>query len=502
MTLADKIESMRGNLSVAYTKPSVEKQALLVENLKDNQSALDYLKVTRNLNQDTIDYFKLGYDIDKNAISIPVYKRGELINIRYRYIEPDKKVKYTQEKGCEVWLYHEQGLDTAKTKGGTLIVEGEFDLMSVWQAGIKNVVSPASGKESYGIWLELLDQIPKVYIAYDNDTPGRKAGMEMAERIGTDKSFELIYPEGIKDANDYFKQFAIEDYKKLIKEARPYYKYTFSGVADIISQLREKKEELLKLKTVPFIEFEEDWLVMLSGTSNIGKTSYALNIASELIDRKIPTLVLPYERGTKSVGKRFLQVRYKKTPGDFDYLNDEQWKELIEDAVDSPIYFSVPKIEETKEVIRKAKRLFNTKVVIVDHLNYLVRQSQQNENTETSRTLQEFKSLAQELGIIFIVVHHIRKPAVMGVGNKKPQMEDLKGSSSTYQDPEAVIMLSSPDKGQVEIDIVKNKGSMGSKIFPFNYSSGVIDFSREITDGVQVMSQDEGQKWFDNLPRQ
>ena len=83
-----------------------------------------------------------------------------------------RNLKYTQEKGCEVWIYNEDGISRGQSKGGVLITEGEFDCMSAWQAGFKNVISPASGKDSYGVWIELLDSIPKVYIAYDNDKAG------------------------------------------------------------------------------------------------------------------------------------------------------------------------------------------------------------------------------------------------------------------------------------------------------------------------------------------
>ncbi len=302
--LSEKIQSIKEFANGSYIKPPSEKVDSFCKALISTPHALDYLNITRGINKETIDNFKLGYDASKNAISIPVYKRGELINIRYRFIEPKDKIKYTQEKGCEVWIYNEDGIAKGQSKGGILITEGEFDLMSCWQAGFKNVVSPASGKDSYGIWLELLDTIPKVYIAYDNDKPGKKASIELAERVGTEKSFEILYPEGIKDANDYFREYDSEAYKNLIRNARPYYKYKFSTVNDIIGSMMEKNDNVLKLKTIPFVEFEDDWMIIVSGDSNVGKTSMVMNVANELINKDIPTLILPFERGVKTVGKR------------------------------------------------------------------------------------------------------------------------------------------------------------------------------------------------------
>lgn len=471
--LASKIQSFKDTMGGTFIKPPKEKVDKFIQALKINSEALDYLKIKRNLSDETIAHFNLGYDSEKNAIAIPEYKRGELVNIKYRHLSDDAKGRYSQEKGGEVWVFNEKGIDLGQEKGGILIVEGQFDAMSAWQAGFKNVVSVSSGATSYSPWIDLLDNIPKVYIAFDNDKTGKSSAIDMAERIGTDKSFEIVYPEGIKDANDYFKSYTNTQYRELIAKAPAFYKYKFSGVTDVIESLRLKKDNLTKLESVPFIEFEEDWMVILSGTSNIGKTSYAMNIAKELTNKDIPTLVMPFERGIRTVGKRFLQVKFDKTQSQLDALDDSEWDKMIPEVLETPLYFSVPKREEIRDIVARAKKIFGVKFIIVDHLDYLVRKSTENHNVETSNTLQEFKALAQEFQIVFIIVHHIRKQD-NAVNIKKPKMEDLKGSSSVYQDPEAVIMLSSPEKDQLEIDIVKNKGEMGSRIFAFNVATGVL----------------------------
>lgn len=484
MTLESKIQSIKDTLQGSYVKPLQSTVDKYIADLADTTSARDYLQITRGLNAETLEFFKIGYCAEKNAISIPVYKRGELINIRYRHLNPDAPAKYTQEKGCEVWLYNEDGIAKGQAKKGVLITEGEFDCMSAWQAGFKNVVSPASGKDSYGVWLELLDTIPKVYIAYDNDRPGKSASLDLAERVGTDKSFEVLYPDGIKDANDYFKEYDAEAYKGLLRNARPYYKYKYAGVTDVIESLRLKEKNYLQLSCIPFVKFKEDWLTVISGVQNIGKTSVVMNIANELADKGIPCLVLPIERGIKAVGERFLQVRYNKTEEELDAFKDGDWDKVIPDVVGLPIYFSMPSVAEVEPIVAKAKRLFNTKVVIVDHLDLLVRKSDpKNINTEMSTVIQNFKKSAQEHGIIYIVVHHIKKQEGAGAVPKKPKIEDLKGSSAVYQDPEAVIMLSEPEKGQLEVDILKNKGQMGSRIFYFNLSTGKIGEDITLQEG-------------------
>jgi hypothetical protein len=494
----DKIQSLRNTIGGNYSKPKVSDMAMFRSHLSEYSIAMDYLHINRNLSDETIKSFMIGYDYYRNNIAMPESKNGELVNIGYRSLEQDPKIKYQKERGCENWIFNERALEIAKKKQGILIVSNQFDCMSAWQAGFENVVSVPVGKGSYGEWIELFDTIPKVYIAFENTKQSKKFALDLAERIGTDKSYEVIFPEDIVDCNHFFKQHDSNEFKDLIREARPFYKYKFQGLRDVIDSIKEKTENVLKIKCIPFVEFEQDWLTILSGSSNIGKTSIGLNIASELAERGIPNLVLPFERGIRTVGKRFLQVHLHKAQGELDAMADSDWDKVLPDLVDLPLYFSVPSREEIKDTVAKAKKLFNIKVIIVDHLDYLVRKSNDNHNVETSNTLQEFKSLAQEHNIIFIIIHHIKKQEGVGGVTKKPKMEDLKGSSSIYQDPEAVIMLSSPDKGQLEVDIVKNKGAMGSRIFEFNLATGVV--GKDITDIPSLMTAEvRAQKGFESF---
>lgn len=448
-----------------------------VKSLSDNlflkDEAIDYLTNTRNLSLDTIKNFRLGYHEEKDSISIPCYRRGEVVAIKYRSLGEDSENRYSYEKGGQNWIYNEDGLDVGREKGYVAIVEGEFDCMSAWQAGVKNVASPASGKDSYGAWIELLDTIPKIYIAYDNDEGGREASLKMSERLGTDKCFEIKYPDGIKDANEYFKKYSVDEFKAIAKKATPFYKYEFKGMGEIIDSLRFKQDETIQLKCIPKVKFEKDWVCILSGVSNVGKTSFVLNIADELTKRNIPTLILPFERGIESVGKRFLQVKFDKTVDQFGFLDNEEWDKIIKICADTPAYFALPQRKEIVSTIVKSKRLFDTRVVIIDHLDYIIRNVQGNKEQAIADTLQALKRIAEENKILFIIVTHIRKiEGGHAMIKRKPTMEDLKGSSSLYQDPEVVVMLTRPEEDKVEVNVLKNKGDMGDATFGFKHSTG------------------------------
>lgn len=469
------IQSLRETFNKSYTRPDISKVAQFEKALKDNPTALDYLHTKRGLTDETILHFHLGYSVGYDAISIPVFKDNELVNIKYRFLNPKEPnyTKYTGEKDAETWVYNDAGIKLGVKKGRVLIVEGEFDLMCAWQSGIHNVISPASGKSSYGVWIELLDKIPKVYVAYDNDRGGKETALEMAERIGTDKCFDVKYPDGVKDANEYILSHTPEEFRALINHSRPYYTRQFKGITDIIDSLRNKRDDALGIPFMPKVEIEKDWLIVVSGKSNVGKTSWALNVTEFLAQKNIPTLFMPFERGIESVGKRLLQVMFNKTIAEFRELGESEWDGMLSKCINLPVYFALPKKTDIIETIVKAHRLFGTKVVIVDHLDYIVRHTTGSKEAEIGQTLQELKRVAEDNGIIMLIITHIRK--IDNAGSllaKKPNIEDLKGSASLYQDPECVIMLDGDGKLTMKVDVVKNKGEMQSQEFMFNESTG------------------------------
>lgn len=466
-----KIQSLEDTLNVK--KKEID-ESLIVKYQEDlGEVGLNYLQTERGLSLDTIRHFKLGYDSKRNAIAIPLYKRGSLVAIKYRFIEEKDGKRYDYEKGGQNWIYNEDGIDYARKSGGIVMVEGEFDCMSVWQSGIRNVVSPASGKDSYGVWIEQLDTIPKIIIAYDNDEGGKSTAIKMSERLGTAKCYEVVYPDNVVDANDYFKKYNIENFRDLAKNASPFYKYEFKGIGDIIDSLRKKQDELIILNCVPNVKFEKDCLAVVSGQTNVGKSSYVMNMADELTRKGIPTLFLPFERGIEALGKRFLQVKFNKTMDEFSHLDTREWDEIIRDCIETPIYFALPKRGEIIPTIVKSKRLFDTRVVIVDHLDYMIRNVSGNKEAEIANTLQALKRVAEENKIIMIIVTHIRKvESGRGMLKRDPTMEDLKGSSSLSQDPEVVIMLTKPDEGVMRVAVLKNKGDMETKDYSFNWHSG------------------------------
>lgn len=489
MDITDKIRSLRESVGVKYVRPDPKKVDFFIENLFNTRhpQALEYLTSLRGLTHETIKHFKLGYDIERGAIAIPIFKGNELINFKYRYLESggEKSGRYTSERDAETWVFNEDAIEDGKRKGGILIVEGEIDCMSAWQMGIKNVVAPSAGAQSYGPWLEQIDKIKRIYIAFDNDDAGKKAGENMAERLGSERCYRVVWPD--KDANDFLLRHPQDDIKDLIKEAKPFIASQFKSLGDVIKSLRESNNDTFVSRFIPSVDFQRGWMAIISGRSNVGKTSYVLNIASEFTSRGIACLVLPYERGIDSVGQRFLGLMAEKSLKEMTNYKDTEWDELSIRAAERPLYFALPDKKDASDFILKAKRFFNTEVVIIDHLDYMIRQVDGNKGDAIADTLQRLKRVAEDNGIILLIVSHIRKIEAAGTfiaRSRRPNIEDLKGSSSLYQDPEVVVMLSETlNDDEILVDVVKNKGNMTDKTFHIDRATGVFS-NREPINGI------------------
>jgi len=490
--ITEKIKSLRETVGVEYKRPEFSKVVQFQEALKGSEVAQKYLH-DRGLTDTTIQHFGLGYDSERSAISIPVYKSGQLINIKYRFLDSDRG-KYGSESGAETWMFNDEGLQEGIKKKGILIVEGEFDCMAVWQMGVTNVISPASGKDSFGPWLEFVSAIPRIWIAYDNDEPGQKSAKKLAERLGSDKCFCVQWPQ--KDANDFLLAGnGRKEIIELIQKAKTFLVGEFKTLGDIINTLRSGEKFDLQTRYIPEVKFKNGWMAMISGRQNVGKTAYVMNIAKDIASQGIGVLVEPFERGIESVGERLLHIVSENTEEDMSRYSNEDWDGLIRKVADLPIYFALPDIVDNPQVIEKSARFLNIKVVIIDHLDYLVRNAGTNRESAISDTLKALKHVAEEFGLILIVVSHLRKldaPGAFIARSRKPNIEDLKGSSSLYQDPEVVVLLSENSTGGILVDVQKNKGPMTERIFNFDPSTGLFD------DNQATVPEKDDEIWSGN----
>jgi DNA primase len=166
------------------------------------------------------------YDRFRGRLIFPIENIfGEVVAFGGRILEKGEP-KYLNSPESPVYIKGKNlyGLNKAKEeirkKGFALIVEGYFDLISLWNAGIGNVVATL-GTALTRDHLELLRRYTiEVVALFDPDEAGRKAldrslelflGMSMRARA-------LVLPEGC-DPDDYVKKYGKDKLEELIAHA-------------------------------------------------------------------------------------------------------------------------------------------------------------------------------------------------------------------------------------------------------------------------------------------
>ena len=113
----------------------------------------------------------------------------------------------------------------AKTSQTLFLTESIFDAMALWQAGFKNVIA----LYGTGGWTADHEKLlrengtTEVYLCLDNDDAGRAATAQLKEKlVALVKTVHVIqWPEGVKDAGDFFLSRAPADFEALLAAANP-----------------------------------------------------------------------------------------------------------------------------------------------------------------------------------------------------------------------------------------------------------------------------------------
>jgi len=231
--------------------------------------ALSYLLEKRKINKGIIDTFELGfapsggsalsdylvkkkgyknkdllfagisferngrlYDFFRGRIIFPLFDhRGNVTGFSARALDDNNQPKYLNTK--ETAVYHKGsmffGLNGAreeiKQKQDAIIVEGEFDMISLFMEGIKNVVA-IKGTALTENQVNLLARFtPKVTLCLDQDNAGFEAtrrSLETIEKKGLTTAI-IVTTEG-KDPDEAIKKNPA-GFKKAIKESVGVYDY-------------------------------------------------------------------------------------------------------------------------------------------------------------------------------------------------------------------------------------------------------------------------------------
>lgn len=182
-----------------------------------------YLRDARRISDDAIEHHLLGWD--GHRITIPIFNREGLFSFFKLAKDPDDASdgpKMLAPPGSRAELY---GWERVLVKPEQIIIcEGEFDRLVLESRGIAAVTSTGGAQVFRQEWAEDFQDIPGVYVVFDNDAAGR-AGAERAARL-IPQARLVAWPEEIGeggDVTDFFVRLgrSREKFVELLARAEP-----------------------------------------------------------------------------------------------------------------------------------------------------------------------------------------------------------------------------------------------------------------------------------------
>jgi twinkle protein len=404
---------------------------------KINQYTLNHFKITEER------YYQPSLNKEVNNIVFNYFESDTLVNKKYR----SGGKKFTQSKNGKPIFYN---INSIIGEEEAYIVEGEFDVLALYEIGIKNVISiPNGANDNDNYWLnseKYLKEIKRFYIATDNDESGNNVAEKIAQRLGRYRCERVIF-DG-KDANDDLKAGVLS---KTIYNTK---KYPVSGTftsEDLYDKMIDlydgglpnclelKNESMKGLNNIFKLMFGH--LCIGTGIPSHGKSNFTewlvLNyvlendVKASFFSPEHQPMELHYSTFVqKIIGKNYF-YDIQGTPR----VSKEEIKQFHEWA-NQKLYLTSPEpgefanwdwlFEKFKEQIIS----FGINIFVVDAWNKVEFTGKKTERENIGITLSRLTQFAQQNNVLIIVIAH---PTKMKKNEKgiydKPSLYDVAGSS-------------------------------------------------------------------------
>lgn len=253
------------------------------------------------------------YDRFRGRLMIPIEDiDGHVIAFGGRVMGTDEP-KYMNSPESPVYTKGSNLYGLSRTReavrqaGFSLMVEGYFDLIALWGAGIQNVVATL-GTALTRAQVDLLRRYaPRVAVVFDPDEAGRKALARSLELFlaGNVHAKAVILPDG-HDPDDFVRTQGREKMEALVARAEPmvdYYIEEILGGRGTLEEDRDKlKEAVAFLSRIGDAVERNLFIKKVAETLNVDQEVLKVEVG-RLLSRDAPPQGAPVKKGSE--GTRF-----------------------------------------------------------------------------------------------------------------------------------------------------------------------------------------------------
>jgi replicative DNA helicase len=192
-------------------------------------------------------------------------------------------------------------------------------------------------------------------------------------------------------------------------------------------------------------------LIIVAGRPGMGKTAFALNIATNAAYAGVGAAVFSLEMAKEQLVLRMLcsEARVNSSKVRSGYLGERDFPQLAKAAGrlhEAPIYIDDTPAISVLELRAKARRLVRDRskkigLIVVDYLQLMrgmgAANNREQEISEISRSL---KALAKELNVPVMALSQLNR-RVEDRGDRRPMMSDLRESGAIEQDADVIMFI-------------------------------------------------------------
>ena len=455
----EAIKSIVSDFNISTDKLSIntERKAIKQPTKHENNisKAINYIN-KRCISETTIKYAGIKEDDKGNIVFVYKNELGEHITNKYR---PAKKIN-KDKKQLKMWFESETNINTlylmdkADITRPLVICEGEFDALSLIEAGYKNAVSVPTGCKSTE-WITTnwtwLEQFEEIVLWYDNDEAGKEGVNEVFNRL-PNKTVKIVYSDICNDINEIlYKYGKLAVLKQLEKASIP----LINGVKSTkqISTFNIYEAETIQLG----IRKMDDRIVgiplgslnVITGRTGEGKSTI-LNqfFIGESIKQGYKVFLFSGEL-TESNAKGWLLDTLANEDDLLEFTNKKgiKYKKLSSNAVErmdnyleDKFYLYTEEDYSIKSIIAKmeimAKR-YGVKVFCIDNL-MVTENDEKEELRNQTEIVKMLKSFAKKYNCIVHLVAHPRKASIGQIGLDK---SDISGSANITNLADYVMLV-------------------------------------------------------------